>query len=93
MDAFEQLQLAAQPLVAALHHLLRAVDAALHGLKVGKHQLEIDRLHIARGVDAAVHVDDVLILKAAHHVHHSVHLTDVGEKFISKALSFRSSSN
>ena len=70
----------------ALDHLFGLVDAALHHLHVGENQLQIDRLNVACRVDAALDVNDVVVLKAAHHMHNRVALADVGEKLVSQAL-------
>ncbi|MBR0443964.1 MAG: DUF937 domain-containing protein, partial [Clostridia bacterium] len=44
------------------------LGALLHRLDIREHQLRADGLDVARRVHAAVHVDDVLVVEAAHHV-------------------------
>ena len=60
--------------------------AAGDGFDVGEDQLGLDGVDVARGIDAAVHVDDVFVLKAAHHVDDGVHFADVGEELVAQAL-------
>ena len=91
-----RLQMGAQPLahvrlqrlelVAVLEQMARLLRAPLHGLQIRQHQLQVDHLDVAPGVDAAVHMDDVLILKTAHHVHDGVHLADVREELVAQPL-------
>ena len=76
-------------LLVGLDHLLRLVDAAVEHLDVGEDQLEVDRLDVARRVDRAFDVDDVVVLKAAYDVHDGVDLADVREELVAEALAFR----
>ena len=73
-------------LVAGLDQLGRLVPALLHRFHIGEDQLQVDGLNIPGGVHAAVHVDDVVVLKAAHHVHDGVAFPDVGKKLVAQAL-------
>ena len=61
-------------------------SAALDGVEVGEHELGLDRLDVAQRVDAAVHVHDVRVLEAAHHLEDRVRLADVGEELVAEAL-------
>ena len=61
----ENLHLVGKFLVAALHGLLRLVDAALHHFDVRHDQLQIDDVDIPQRVCGAFHVVDVAVLKAA----------------------------
>ena len=72
--------------IARLVELLRFVAALLNGFHVCEDQLQRDRLDIAGGIDRAIHVDDVVILKAAHDVHDGVALTDVREELVAQAF-------
>ena len=69
-----------------MRDLAGAVHALLHGFQVGVDQLQIDGFHITDGIDRAVHVGDVFVLKAAHNVHNGVHLADVGQELIAQSL-------
>ena len=60
--------------------------ALLHGFDVGQHQLGVDDVDVPGGIDAAVYMDDVLVLKAAHDVDDGVHLADVAEELVAQAL-------
>ena len=73
-------------LVAATKVLHGTILAALDGIHVGEDQLQIDGLNIPSRVDGAIHVDDVLILEAPHHMHDSIHFTDVAEELVAKTL-------
>ena len=86
VDAFQKIDLDEQLLVTALRHLLLAVDALFDGLHVREDQLKVDRLRVAGGVYAAVHVHDVVVVKAAHDVHHGVDLADVRQELVAESL-------
>ena len=77
LDALQESDLGKVFFLAALTVFLRLVDAPVDGLEVGVHKLQIDGLHVAHGVDGAVHVNDVVVLKAAHDVNDRVHLADM----------------
>ena len=44
------------------------VDTRTHLPQIAKCQLEVDDVDVSRGINLAVHVDDVTILEAAHHL-------------------------
>ena len=73
-------------LLALFHHGGGFFCALGDGLDVGQDQLGVDDVDVPGGVHAAVHVDDVVVLKAAHHMHDGVHLADVAEKLVSQTL-------
>ena len=54
--------------------------------EVGEHQLGGDDLDVARGVDRAADVDDVVVLEAAHDVADRVDLADVGQELVAETL-------
>ena len=56
------------------------------GLEVGEDQLRLDRLDVARGVDAALGVDDVRVAVRADDVDERVGLADVREELVAEAL-------
>ena len=64
-------------------------DPALQHLQVSKDKLQIDGLNVAERVDAAVDVDHVFILEAAHDVHDRIDLADVGQELVAQALALR----
>ena len=72
--------------LVAFHRLFGAVDTAVNQLKVRENQFKIDGLHIAERVDIAVHMDNVVVLKAADDMHNGVGLADVGQKLVAKSL-------
>ena len=89
LDAVEQIHLG-QIFFIALGGLDRLVDAALEDVQVGEDQLQVDDLDVAFGADAALDVDNLAVLKAAHHMDDGVHLADVGEEFVAQALALGS---
>jgi len=77
--------------VAALGSLCHAACAVLHHLKVGEDQLVVDGFNIGNGVHGLGlghvlhHMDDVVIVKAAHNVHNGVALADMAKELVAKA--------
>ena len=77
--------------VAALGSLCHAACAVLHHLKVGQDQLVVDGIDVSNGVHGLSlgnilhHMDDVVIVKAAHHMHNGVALADVAQELVAKA--------
>jgi hypothetical protein len=68
--------------------LAQLVDALLHAVEVGQHQLGLDGRNVVRRIDLAFDVDDVLILEAAHHVDDRVNLADVRQELVAKSFAF-----
>ena len=58
------------------------VDPPLHHLQVGHDQLQVDDLNVPGGVAAALHVDDIGVVEAAHHMDDGVGLPDVGQELV-----------
>ena len=77
-------------LLIALQRLFGAVNAACHHLHVREDQFQIDGFDVRRRIDSAVHVDDVVILEAANHMHNGIHLTNVAEELVSQSLALGS---
>ena len=73
-------------LLVCLGGLAGALQTALQMLDVREDQLEVDGLDVARGIDRALDMDDVIIIKAAHDVDDRVHLADVGQELVAQAL-------
>ena len=78
-------------LIGVSAFLFGLVPAAAYRLHVRENQLEVDRLDVAGGVDGAVHVDDILVLKAAHDMHNRIDLSDIGQKLVAQSFAFGSS--
>ena len=57
-----------------------------YGFHIREDQFQIDGFNIPGGVHAAVHMDDIFILKAAHHMHHRVAFPNVGKEFVAQAF-------
>ena len=89
MDPLQEIQLGLVLLVG-FQHFPGLVDAAVQHLNVRENQLHVDGLNVPLGVDAALHMDDVVVFKAAHHVDDGVHLPDVGEELVAQALALGS---
>ena len=66
-----------------------ASRAALQAVEIGEHQLGLDRLDVGDRVDAALHMGDVAVLEAAHHMGDGVDLADVGEELVAEPLALR----
>ena len=75
-----------EKLLVALGGLLGLVNAAVHHLRVGQNELQVNGIHIPDGIRGALHVDDVLVVKAAHHMDNSIGHADVGQKFVAQTL-------
>ena len=56
---------------------------------VGEDQLGVDNLDVADRVDRAEFVNDVVVFKAAHHLHDRVGFADIGEELVAQARAFR----
>ncbi len=65
----------------------RLGQSALEDLQISKDQLEIDGLDIPGRIHTAVHMDDIVILKAADHMDNGVHFTDIGQELVAQSLS------
>ena len=75
-------------LVAAFGFLAQAVDAPLQAVEIGQHQLGLDRLDIGDRIDPALHMGNVGILEAAHHMRDGIDLADIREELIAEPLAF-----
>jgi len=73
-------------LVAGTAELVGAVDLLFHAGQVGQAQLGLDHLDVGDRVDLVVHVDDVVVVEAAHHVDDGVGLADVRQELVAQAF-------
>ena len=73
-------------LVAGFGGFGHAGLAVLHHFQIAEDQLGVDGLDVADGVHAALHMDHIGAVKAAHHVHNGVALPDVAQKLVAQAL-------
>ena len=73
----EHFRLVLKLLIAALGGLLGLFDAALHHLDIRHDELQINDIDISLGVCAALDMDNVLIVEAAHDVNDRVGRADV----------------
>src|SRR5690606_28966148 len=55
-------------------------------VEVGKDQFQVDNFDITLGIDAVGHVNDVLILEAAHHVGDGVGFANVGQELVAQTF-------
>ena len=85
-QALEDLGLVQGLFVPALRGLFGLVYAALHQLHVRHYQLEVDYVYVARRIGAALDVDYVLVVKAAHHVDDGVGAADVLQELVAQTL-------
>src|SRR5690606_13096332 len=79
-DALQQGDQADGFLVAGIGQLAVLLQRFVGGGQVGQGQLGVDDLDVGHGIDAAGHVDDVLVFETAHDVDDGVGLADVGEE-------------
>lgn len=56
----------------------------VHGGDVRQNELRIDDFNVAQGVHGTKLVDDVVIVKAAHHLHDGVHFTDIRQELVAR---------
>ena len=77
-------------LVAGLGSLLLAAQAVADDLEVGQDQLQVDGINVADGVnalglvDVLDHMNDVVIVEAAHNMDDGVALADVAQKLVAE---------
>ena len=60
------------------------VERRADGLQIRQGQFGVDRVDIAKRIDAPLDVDNVPAAKAAHDVQNGIHLANVGEELIAK---------
>ena len=77
--------------VAALGGFGHPARAVLHHFQVGEDQLIVDGVDVGDGIHGLGlghilhHMDDVVIVKAAHHMHDGVTLADVAQELVAQA--------
>ena len=77
--------------VAALGSLGHPARAVLNDLKVREDQLVVNGIDVSDGVHGLGlghvlhHMDDVVVIKAAHHVHDGITLADVAQELVAQA--------
>jgi len=67
-----------------LGKLLQLVQALFNALQVGQQQFGFNGVHIPQGINAAVHVGDIFILKAAHYMHNGRAFANVAQKLVAQ---------
>ena len=72
--------------LVALHSLLCAVDSSLNHFHIREDKLKVYSFKVTEGINRAVNVNDILVLKATNDVNDSVHLTNVRKELVSKTL-------
>ncbi len=63
-----------------------SVDTAFKHFHIGKNQLEIYGFNVSCGVDRTVHMDNVVVFKAADNMNNGVNLADMGKEFVPQSL-------
>ena len=74
---------------SALHGGLGAIDALLDGFQILEAQLGIDGQDVRHRIDAALDMNDVVVLETAYDVRNGVSLADVGEKLVAQPFALR----
>ncbi len=64
--------------------------AALEHFKICENQFQIDGLNVTDRVNAAVHMDNVRVLKAADDMDDGIAFTDIGKELVAKAFTLGS---
>lgn len=72
--------------LAALGELGQLLETLLDRIEVGKKELRLNGRDVAQRIDGAVHVGDVLVLEAAHHLDDGGALADVGQELVAQSL-------
>ena len=72
--------------LAALGELDQLLETLLDRIEVGKKELRLNGRDVAQRIDGAVHVGDVLVLEAAHHLDDGGALADVGQELVAQSL-------
>ncbi len=67
-------------------HFLHLLDAVFHRFQVFDLEFGIDDFLVADGVYGAVHMDDIVVVKAAEHMQDGVGFTDVGQELVAQPL-------
>ena len=73
-------------LFVGLRRLPGLVNAPLRHFHIRHDELQIDDVHIPDRVGGALHVDDIFVVKAPHHMDDGGALPDVGQKLVSQPL-------
>ena len=86
VQPFEERCLGQRLFIAALGCLFAAVDPPFYQVNVGEHQLQVDGLNIPRRANLAADMDDLAVIKAAHHMDDGIHLANMGKELVAQAL-------
>ena len=73
-------------ILVALGHLDHALVALGRALNVGEQEFGFNGLDVAQRIDRTVHMGDVVVLKAAHHLKDGGAFADVAEELVAEAL-------
>mmetsp|Transcript_99441 Transcript_99441/g.197044 ORF Transcript_99441/g.197044 Transcript_99441/m.197044 type:complete len:228 (+) Transcript_99441:519-1202(+) len=66
--------------------LFQLLQPLLTLVQVCEHEFQIDGFNVAGWVYRAIHVRDIIVLKAAHHMYNGIHLPDVAKEFVTQAF-------
>mmetsp|Transcript_34505 Transcript_34505/g.76655 ORF Transcript_34505/g.76655 Transcript_34505/m.76655 type:complete len:390 (-) Transcript_34505:245-1414(-) len=80
-------------LLLGLLALLQPLHPLLNLSQVSQGQLQVDDVNIIQGVNLAGHVNDVVVLEAAHYLADGVCLADVCEELVAQALTLTGSAH
>ena len=65
------------------------VQLAVKLLQVGQDEFEVNDANVVGGIRPFADMNDILILKTAHDMHHRLGLADVAQKLVAQALPLR----
>jgi hypothetical protein len=83
----------ARNLVSALQILLCFLSTTFDSGKISQSELDLNRLNVTKRIDCSFNVNDVLILKATHHLDHRIGFSDVGQKLIPETFTLGRAAN
>ena len=75
-----------QRLIAVAQKFLQGGEALFHKFQISEDQLHVDGIHVAHGIDRAVHMDDVAVIKTADYVQNGIYFADMGQELVAESL-------
>ncbi len=66
-------------------------ESLFHGGDIRQNEFRVDDVNVAQRIHGTEFMDNIIIVKAADYLHDGVHFTDVRQKLVAQAGSFRGS--
>ena len=77
-------------ILIVVRKLLRLCHPPVQNFQVGENELQLYRLNIPNRIYRAVHMNDIVVIKATNHVHDGIRLPNIPKELISEAFSLGS---